>query len=142
MSGMAAHSELLERFKMSDLNAHSDRIYLMIQCSVKSDPDEFQKWARDRASKYVFDLKEEKSVSYEWHLSDDNTEATLVESFVDSDGAMQRLSNHAASPLATEVLEQVDIKGVLCFGNAKQDLIDTLTAWGAKFQRQFCGYHK
>ena len=124
------------------LNAHSDRIYFMIQCSVKSDPDEFQKWARDRASKYVFDLKEEKSVSYEWHLSDDNTEATLVESFVDSDGAMQRLSNHAASPIATEVLEQVDIKGVLCFGNAKQDLIDTLTAWGAKFQRQFCGYHK
>ena len=114
----------------------------MIQCSVKSDPDEFQNWARDRASKYVFDLKEEKSVSYEWHLSDDNTEATLVESFVDSDGAMQRLSNHAASPIATEVLEQVDIKGVLCFGNAKQDLIDTLTAWGAKFQRQFCGYHK
>ena len=89
---------------MGDLNAHSDRIYLMFQCSVKSDPDEFQKWARDRASKYVFDLKEEKSVSYEWHLSDDNTEATLVESFVDSDGAMQRFSNHAASPLALSLI--------------------------------------
>ncbi len=127
---------------MSDLNAESGRIILMIQCGVKSDSDEFQKWARDRASKYVFDLKEEKSISYEWHLSNDNTEATLVESFIDSDGAMQRLSNHAASPLAAEVLELVDIKGVLCFGNAKQDLIDTLTAWGAKFQRHFCGYHK
>ena len=113
----------------------------MIQCSVKSDPDEFQKWARDRASKYVFDLKEEKSVSYEWHLSDDNTEATLIESFVDSDGAMQRLANHAASPIAAEVLEQVDIKGVLCLGNAKQDLIDALTAWGAKFHRHFCGFN-
>ena len=127
---------------MGDLNAHSDRIIMVIQCSVKSDRDEFQHWARDRASKYVFELKEEKSISYEWHLSDDNTEATLVESFVDSDGAMQRLSNHAASPLASEVLERVDIKGVLCFGNAKQDLIDTLTVWGAKFQRHFCGYHK
>ena len=127
---------------MSALNAESGRIVLMIQCNVKSDPEEFQKWARDRASKYVFALQEEKSISYEWHLSDDNTEATLVESFVDSDGAMQRLSNHAASPLAAEVLELVDIKGVLCFGNAKQDLIDTLTAWGAKFQRHFCGYHK
>ena len=126
---------------MGDLNADSDRIYFVIQCSVKSDPDEFQKWARDRASKYVFDLKEEKSVSYEWHLSDDNTEATLVESFVDSDGAMQRLSNHAASPLAAEVLELVDIKDVLCLGNAKQDLIDTLTAWGAKFQRHVCGFN-
>ena len=127
---------------MGDLNADSDRIILMIQCSVKADSNDFQKWARDRASKYVFDLKEEKSISYEWHLSNDNTEATLVESFVDSDGAMQRFSNHAASPLAAEVMELVDIKGVLCLGNAKQDLIDTLTAWGAKFQRQFCGYHK
>jgi len=126
---------------MGDLNANSDRVILVIQCSVKSDSDEFKHWARDRASKYVFDLKEEKSISYEWHLSDDNTEATLVESFVDSDGAMQRISNHAASPIAAEVLERVDIKGVLCFGNAKQDLIDTLTAWGAKFQRHFCGYH-
>ena len=127
---------------MGELNAVSDRIIFIIQCSVKSDADEFQKWLKDSASKYVFDLKEEKSISYEWHLSEANKEATLVESFVDSDGAMQRLSNHAASPLATEVLELVDIKGVLCFGNAKQDLIDTLTAWGAKFQRQFCGYHK
>ena len=132
----------MKGLKMGDLNARSDRIILLIQCSVKSNPDEFQKWARDRASKYVFDLKEEKSISYEWHLSDDNKEATLVESFVDSDGAMQRLSNHAASPLAAEVLERVDINGVLCFGNAKQDLIDALTAWGAIFQRHYCGYHK
>ena len=126
---------------MSALNAESGRIVLMIQCNVKSDPEEFQKWSRDRASKYVFALQEEKSISYEWHLSDDNKEATLVESFVDSDGAMQRLKNHAASPIAAEVLEQVEIKGVHCFGNAKQELIDTLTAWGAKFQRHFCGFN-
>ena len=127
---------------MSQLNEKSNRIIFIIQCNVKCDPEEFQKWARDRASKYVYDLKEENSISYEWHLSDDNKEATLIESFVDSDGAMQRLSNHAASPLASEVLEVVDIKGVFCFGNAKQDLEETLTAWGAKFQRHFCGYHK
>ena len=126
---------------MGELNAVSDRIIFIIQCSVKSDADEFQKWLKDRASKYVFDLKEEKSISYEWYLSDDNKEATLVESFVDSDGAMQRLKNHAASPIAAEVLEQVDIKGVHCFGNAKKELIDTLTAWGAKFQRHFCGFN-
>ena len=127
---------------MSNLNANSDRITVIIQCNVKSNPDEFQKWARDRASKYVFGLKEEKSISYEWYLSDDKVEATLIESFVDSDAAMQRLENHAASPIAAEVMEHVDIKSVLCFGNAKNDLIDTLTAWGAKFQHHFCGYHK
>ncbi len=126
---------------MAELNSSSDRIIFIIQCSVKTNANEFHQWIKDRASKYVFDLKEEKSISYEWHLSDDNTEATLVETFIDSDGAMQRLANHAASPIATEVLEQVDIKGVLCLGNAKQDLIDTLTAWGAKFQSHFCGFN-
>ena len=131
----------MEGLIMSELNANSDRIIFIIQCSVKSNSGEFQKWIKDRASKYVFDLKEAKSISYEWHLSDDNKEATLVESFVDSDGAMQRLQNHAASPIAAEVLEHVDIKGVHCLGNAKQDLIETLTAWGAKFQRHFCGFN-
>ncbi len=126
---------------MGELNANSERIIFMIQCDVKSNPSEFQKWIKDRASKYVFDLKEENTISYEWHLSKDNKEATLVESFVDSDAAMQRLANHAASPIAAEVLEQVDIKGVLCFGNTKQDLVDALTAWGAKFQRRFCGFN-
>jgi len=126
---------------MGDLNTKSDRIIFIIQCTVKSQPNEFQKWIKERASKYVFDLKEEKSLSYEWHLSHDNKEATLVESFIDSDGAMQRLVNHAASPIAAEVMEQVDIKSVFCFGDAKQDLIEALTAWGAKFQRHVCGFN-
>jgi len=126
---------------MGELNADSKRIIFIIQCNVKSTPDDFQIWVKDRASKYVFGLNEKKSISYEWHLSEDNTAATLIESFVDSDGAMQRLENHAASPIATEVLEQVDIKTVLCLGNAKQDLIDALSAWGAKFQRHFCGFN-
>ena len=120
----------------------SGRIMLIFTCSVKSDPQEFEKWARDRASKYVFDLKEEKSISYEWYFSEDKAEATLIESFVDSDGASQRLANHMASPIAAEVMNHVNFKSVLCFGNAKQDLIDTLTAFGSKFHYHLCGYHK
>jgi hypothetical protein len=127
---------------MADLNIISDRIVFVIGCTVKSNPDEIQKWLKNRASKYVFDLKEEKSISYEWHLSDDNKEATLIESFEDSEGAMQRLANHSASPIASEVLEHVEINSVLCLGNAKQDLINTLTQWGGKFHHHFCGYHK
>ena len=60
---------------------------------------------------------------------------------IDSDGVMQRLSNHGKSPIASEVLEHVDIKNVLCFGNAKKDLIDTLGAWGGKFFNHFCGFN-
>ena len=126
---------------MGELNIDSKRIILIIQCSVKSDPEEFQKWIKNRASKYVFELKEENTISYEWHLSDDNKEATLIETFVDSDAAVQRIKNHAASPIAAEVLEHVDFNGVHCFGKAKHDLIDMLTAWGAKFQHHFCGFN-
>ena len=86
--------------------------------------------------------KEENSISYEWHISDDGAVATLIESFVDSDAMMVRLANHAASPIAAEVMEQVEITGVLCLGNAKQDAIEVLSAWGAVFHKHHAGYHK
>ena len=47
---------------MADLNTHSSRMILIIQCRVKS-AEEFKKWSRDRAAKYVYDLKEENSIS-------------------------------------------------------------------------------
>ena len=126
---------------MTKLNAHSNRMVLIIQCSVKNS-GEFKKWTKDRASKYVYDLKEENSISYEWHLSADGNQATLIESFIDSDSMMVRLANHGASPIATEVFKQVDIESVLCLGNAKQDAIDALSAWGANFQGHHCGYNR
>ena len=55
---------------------------------------------------------------------------------------MVRLGNHMASPLATEVHEQVDITGVLCLGNAKQDAIEALSAWGATFHSHHSGYNR
>ena len=126
---------------MGNLNTKSDYILTIIQCSMKSSPDEFQKWIKDRASKYVFELKEENTISYEWHLSDDNKDATLVEAFVDSDAAVQRFKNHAESPIASEVLEHVNITSVYCFGSAKHDLVDMLSAWGAKIQSYYCGFN-
>ena len=126
---------------MKELNSKTQKIIFVIQCSIKSDANEFLTWSKERAAKYVFNLKEEKTISYEWHLSDDNSEATLVESFIDSDGAMQRLNNHMSSPIAEEVTQHVDIKEWLVFGNSKQDLIDALTPFGAKFKRQHCGFN-
>ena len=127
---------------MKQLNSKTQKIIFVIQCSIKSDANEFLTWSKERAAKYVFNLKEEKTISYEWHLSDDNSEATLVESFIDSDGAMQRLNNHMSSPIAEEVTQHVDIKEWLVFGNSKQDLIDALTPFGAKFKRQHCGFNQ
>ena len=88
---------------MSGLRENSDQICSVIQVSVKGNPDEFKNWVKNRSSKYVLDLKEEKLISYEWHISDDGKEATLVELLVDSDGYMQRLKNHLDSPIAAEI---------------------------------------
>ena len=109
---------------MGNLNSDTNRVYFFINLRLKSDIDVAEQWIKDRSAKYVFELKEEKGISFEWFLSDDNTEATLIESYVDSDGAKQRIENHAASPIATEVLEHFDITGVHVFGNAKKDLIE------------------
>ena len=92
---------------MSGLRENSDQICSVIQVSVKGNPDEFKNWVKNRSSKYVLDLKEEKLISYEWHISDDGKEATLVELLVDSDGYMQRLKNHLDSPIAAEITDLI-----------------------------------
>ena len=45
------------------------------------------------------------TASFEWFLYDDDTEATLIESFEDSDGAKQRAENLFAIPIAAEWAE-------------------------------------
>ena len=126
---------------MADLNENSDRMVLIINCKVK-DSESFKTWTKDRAAKYVYDLKEENSISYEWHISKDGTQATLIEAFVDSDSMMVRLANHGASPLAAEIHDHMEMTGVLVLGNAKQDAIDLLSAWGAKFHCHHAGYNR
>ena len=126
---------------MADLNVPTDRMVLIFDCKVK-DVDAFKVWSKDRAAKYVYELKEANSISYEWHISADGTEATLIESFIDSDAMMTRLGNHAASPLATEVTDLLDFKSILCLGNAKKDAIEALSAWGAQFRSHHSGYNR
>ena len=55
---------------------------------------------------------------------------------------MERLGNHAASPLVSEVLELVDITDVLCLGNEKPNAIETLSTWGARFRSHHSGYNR
>ena len=113
---------------MGELNIGSEQIITVIQCNVKSDPEEFKKWIKNRASKYVFELKEENTISYEWFLSDNGKKATLVERYTNSDATVQRFKNHGASPIASEVMEFVDFEAVYCFGNPKEDLREMLGA--------------
>ena len=45
---------------MSGLRENSDQIYSVIQVSVIGDLDEFKNWVKNRSSKYVLELNEEK----------------------------------------------------------------------------------
>ena len=45
---------------MSGLREKSDQICSVIQCSIKGSPEEFKNWVKNRSSKYILDLKEEK----------------------------------------------------------------------------------
>ena len=126
---------------MSELNIGSEQIITVIQCNVKSNPEEFKKWIKDRASKYVYELKEENTISYEWFLSDNGKKATLVERYTNSDATVQRFKNHGASPIANEVVEFVDFEAVYSFGNPKEDLREMLAAWGGNIQNHFCGFN-
>ena len=126
---------------MGNLNSDTNRVYFFIQLRLKSDIDVAKQWIKDGSAKYVFELKEEKGISFEWFLSADNTEATIIESYIDSDGAKQRLENHSASPIATEVLEHFDITGAHCFGTMNKDFIEMFNAWGGKFNRYVGGFN-
>ena len=126
---------------MSGLRENSDQICSVIQVSVKGDLDEFKNWVKNRSSKYVLELNEEKLISYEWHFSDDGREATLVELLVDSEGYMQRLKNHMASPIAAEITDLVDFKGWHIYGNENPDLKEALKPMGAAFQSYFFGFN-
>ena len=127
---------------MGNLNVEH-RVYLLFNLKLKSDVsiDKAEQWIKERSAKYVFELKEERGVSFEWFLSEDNTEATLIESYTDSDGAKKCLENHAASPIATEVLEHFDITGAHCFGSVNKDFIEMFSAWGGKFNRYVGGFN-
>ena len=85
--------------------------------------ESIKSYARERAAKYVYNLYEENSLSDECYISDDGSQASLNEAYVDSDIIMVRFANHGSSPIATEVHQQVEITGLLCCGNAKPDAV-------------------
>ena len=98
---------------MTNMNTKPNRVYYVLQMNLKCDANEATNWIQDRSVKYTKDLQEEKTLSFEWFVSQDGKEATLIESFVDSDAMMVRLGNHVNSPLAAEVTEHVEITNVI-----------------------------
>ena len=127
---------------MADLNTKTDRVYYVLQMNLKCNADEATNWIKTRSVKYTKGLKEEKTLSFEWFVSADGKEATLIESFSDSDGAKQRAENLLASPIAQEWGERFEPTNWIVGGSVKQDLVDLLAPMGAKFHEYMDGFNK
>ena len=126
---------------MGNLNSDTNRVYTVMHKSLKFDADEAKQWIKDRSAKYTFDLKEEKTISFEWFLSDDDTEATLIESFENSDGLKQRAENLMAGPIVPEWSERFELKYMMVFGNVKKDVMELLSPFGATFHTFAGGFN-
>ena len=87
---------------MADLNTKTDRVHHVLQMNLKGASDEATKFIESRSVKYAKKLQKEKTHSFEWFVSADGKEATLIESFSDNDGVKQRVENRLASPIAQE----------------------------------------
>ena len=118
---------------MTDLNSNTSRVYYLLQMKVKSETEEAKNWIKNRSAKVTYELNEDKTMSFEWFMSEDRNEATIVETFVDSDGAKERVENLFASPISSEWSERFEPTNWVVFGDVKKDLIDLLTPMGAKF---------
>ena len=126
---------------MGNLNSDTNRVYTIMHKSLNCGADEAKQWIKDRSAKYTFDAKEEKTMSFEWYLNNDETEATLIESFEDSDGLKQRMENLMASPIVPEWSERFELKYMMVFGNVKKDVIELLTPFGATFHTFAGGFN-
>ena len=76
---------------MTDLNSSTDRVYYLLQMKLKCNTEEAKSGIKNRSAKVTFESNEDKTISFEWFMSEDGNEATIVDTFVDSDGAKERV---------------------------------------------------
>ena len=79
---------------------------------------------------------------FEWFMSEDEKQATLIEMFADSDGAKQRLQNLQASPIVEPFQQLFKITSLTVLGAVKPDLRLLLDGWDADCREYAGGFYK
>ena len=74
-------------------------------------------------------------------MSADETSATLLELFEDSDGAKLRIENLLASSLVGRFQELFEIKSFTVLGPVIEDLKDMVTPFGAELRKYAAGFY-
>ena len=120
------------------LNEYNGAVTFLLQMNVLSGAEEVTSWIKDRSARATYDFEEEKTRRFEWFLSADKVKATLIEVFEDSEGALTRLQNLMASPIAPEWMDRFEIDSLTVLGEVSDDLLEALASM-APDVRTFAG---
>ena len=120
------------------LNEYNGAITFLLQMNILSGAEGVTSWIQDRSVRATYDFEEEKTRRFEWFLSADKAKATLIEVFDDSEGALTRVQNLMASPIAPEWIDRFEIDSLTVLGDVSDDLQETLASM-APDVRTFAG---
>ena len=120
------------------LNEYNGAVTFLLQMNVLPGAEEVTSWIKDRSARATYDFEEEKTRRFEWFLSTDKAKATLIEVFEDSEGALTRVQNLMASPIAPEWIDRFEIDSLTVLGDVSDDLQEALASM-APDVRTFAG---
>ncbi len=120
------------------LNEYNGAITFLLQMNVLPGAEGVTSWIKDRSARATYDFEEEKTRRFEWFLSADKAKATLIEVFEDSEGALTRVQNLMASPIAPEWMDRFEIDSLTVLGEVSDDLQEALASM-APDVRTFAG---
>lgn len=112
----------------SMLNHYNGAITFILQMSVIAQDGDITSWISDRSARTTFEFAEMKTRRFEWFLSPDNSKATLIEMFDDSDGAVTRLQNLLSGPVAAEWMERFEIESLTVLGDVSDSLREAIAS--------------
>jgi hypothetical protein len=130
-------------------NGANPTVTYVIQLEVKDgfSKEDIQQWIRERAVPGTHKCDEPKTMRFEWFLSEDGKEVTMLEMFEDSDGAVTRGKNLCASaqdkelPLLPEWMERfTPLNVTICGGPVQRFTKDFLAPLGATYQDYVGGF--
>ena len=120
------------------LNSYDGTITFILQMAVAPKTDDVELWITERSSRVTFEFEEMKTRRFQWFLSADQSKATLIEVFDDSEGALTRFNNLISSPIAPEWMSRFEVESLTVLGDASNELRDALASLEPDF-RAFAG---
>ena len=116
----------------------ADHVYWLLEVSIKDgELDNFTTLMKEMTAATEND--EPGALNYEWWLSDDKNTCHIYERYVDSAATMLHLGNFG-SKFAERFMSSVDPTCFVVYGNASNEIKETLAAFGPVYMQPFGGF--